>query len=49
MTTCIQQLSIKPSIIRRYVEDNFSIGKMVQGYLGVYRDALMNHNGRQVA
>lgn len=49
MTSCIQQLKIKPSTIRRYVEDNFSIEKMVRGYMGVYREALQNQNGQQVA
>jgi glycosyltransferase involved in cell wall biosynthesis len=49
MTNCIQQLKIKPSTIRRYVEDNFSIEEMVRGYMGVYREALQNRNGQQVA
>jgi glycosyltransferase involved in cell wall biosynthesis len=49
MTACIQHLNIKPSTIRHYVEENFSIEKMVRGYMGVYREALQNRNGQQVA
>jgi glycosyltransferase involved in cell wall biosynthesis len=40
MSACIQRPNIKPAAARRYVEENFSIENMVQGYVNVYRETL---------
>jgi len=45
----LRQLNIEPVAVRRYVEENFSIEKMVGKYLTLYREALQNEEGQQVA
>ena len=49
MTTCIQRLNITPAAVRRYVEENFSIEKMVRGYVTLYEETLERTATEKVA
>jgi glycosyltransferase involved in cell wall biosynthesis len=39
MAEAVKNLNIDPAIVRRYVEENFSIGKMVRQYIALYQEA----------
>jgi hypothetical protein len=51
LETCRNQVvgTNRIGMIGPTVEDNFSIEKMVGGYMGIYGEALQNRNGQQVA
>lgn len=49
MTTCIRTLNFTPATVRHYVEENFSIEKMVRAYIGLYEEALRNRNQQSAA
>jgi glycosyltransferase involved in cell wall biosynthesis len=49
MVRHVQTLDINPHAVRRYVEENFSIERMVRSYLTLYEEALGNAGSRQVA
>jgi glycosyltransferase involved in cell wall biosynthesis len=40
MAQAVLNLSIDPALVRRYVEENFSIEKMVRKYIALYQEAL---------
>jgi glycosyltransferase involved in cell wall biosynthesis len=44
MANRIKNLSLTPATVRQYVTDNFSIDKMVQNYIGLYKETLLNLN-----
>jgi glycosyltransferase involved in cell wall biosynthesis len=39
MAEAVKNLNIDPAMVRRYVEENFSIGKMVGQYIALYQEA----------
>jgi glycosyltransferase involved in cell wall biosynthesis len=45
----VKDLGTDPATVRRYVEENFSIEKMVAGYVAVYHDALRETDVQRVA
>jgi glycosyltransferase involved in cell wall biosynthesis len=45
----LRNLDIKPAAVRRYVEENFSIDRMVASYIAFYREILSGRNMQQVA
>ena len=45
----VQTLDINPAAARQYVEENFSIERMVRKYLALYEEALGEMSSRQVA
>jgi len=49
MVRHIQTLDINPRTVRQYVEENFSIERMVKSYLTLYEDVLGTAGSRQVA
>lgn len=49
ITRCLRSLNIEPAAVRRYVEENFSIEKMVVTYVTLYAEAIANSGHRQVA
>jgi glycosyltransferase involved in cell wall biosynthesis len=40
MAQAVMNLKIDPALVRRYVEENFSIEKMVRQYIALYQEAL---------
>jgi glycosyltransferase involved in cell wall biosynthesis len=40
MAETVMNLNIDPALVRRYVEENFSIEKMVRQYIALYQEAL---------
>jgi glycosyltransferase involved in cell wall biosynthesis len=40
MAQAVMNLNMDPAIVRRYVEENFSIEKMVRQYIALYQEAL---------
>lgn len=46
MTKRLRNLNIKPSTVRRYVEDNFSIERMVRSYVTLYEETIGNREER---
>ncbi len=49
MTNRLRSLNIEPASVRRYVEDNFSIEKMVATYITLYRETIVNRNEQHAA
>lgn len=49
LTKSLGGLNFEPAAVRRYVEENFSIEKMVATYITLYKDTLANRNQQQVA
>lgn len=49
LTKSLGSLNFQPAAVRRYVEENFSIEKMVATYITLYKDTLANRNQQQVA
>jgi glycosyltransferase involved in cell wall biosynthesis len=49
MANRVRSLNINPATVRNYVEGNFSIERMTQDYLALYRDALGVGGARSVA
>lgn len=49
LTKSLGSLNFQPAAVRRYVEENFSIEKMVATYITLYKDTLAHPNQRQVA
>jgi len=49
MTRCVRDLNFQPAAVRRYVEENFSIEKMVKEYIVLYDEALTESNVPKVA
>jgi len=43
MVKRIRNLSISPAIIRRYVEQEFSVNVMVKKYIDLYTETLLDH------
>jgi len=42
-------LNLNPAMVRRYVEDNFSIDKMVKQYIALYQEALNEKQRRRAS
>jgi glycosyltransferase involved in cell wall biosynthesis len=49
MSNRVRSLNINPATVRKYVEENFSIERMVRDYLALYQDALDVGGARSVA
>ena len=49
ITRCLRTLNIEPAAVRRYVEENFSIEKMVARYVSLYKETIAKRNEPQVA
>jgi hypothetical protein len=49
LTSCIRGLNIKPAVVRRYVEENFSVDVMVRNYISLYQETLQNRNKEHAA
>jgi len=49
ITKCLRSLNIEPSTVRRYVEENFSIEKMVASYITLYKEIIADRDEQQVA
>jgi glycosyltransferase involved in cell wall biosynthesis len=49
ITKSLGGLNFQPATVRRYVEENFSIEKMVATYITLYKDTIANGNQQQVA
>jgi len=49
MVECVSNLKLDPAGVRRYVEENFSIDRMVNSYLKLYEDALSESRARRAA
>jgi glycosyltransferase involved in cell wall biosynthesis len=49
LTSCIHGLDIKPAVVRRYVEENFSVEVMVRKYISLYQETLHNRNKERAA
>lgn len=49
MVECVSKLNFDPATIRRYVEENFSIDRMVNSYLHLYEDALREPHAQSAA
>jgi glycosyltransferase involved in cell wall biosynthesis len=49
MARRVRTLDINPRMVRQYVEENFSIERMVRSYLSVYEETLGNVGPRRVA
>jgi glycosyltransferase involved in cell wall biosynthesis len=49
LAKCAQNLKLDPLAVRKYVEDNFSIQRMADGYRKVYEDALHEAQTRNAA
>ena len=44
-----RNLNINPATVRHYVEENFSIERMVREYVTLYEDALREPGDRKIA
>ena len=42
-------MKINPVVVRRYVEENFSIEKMAERYVALYRNAIRESSADRVA
>jgi glycosyltransferase involved in cell wall biosynthesis len=49
LTSCIRGLNIKPAVVRRYVEENFSVDLMVRNYINLYQETIHNRNRDRAA
>jgi glycosyltransferase involved in cell wall biosynthesis len=49
MAKRIRELNLKPSTVRQYVQDNFSIQRMAKDYVNVYEDALRHSQSTKAA
>jgi glycosyltransferase involved in cell wall biosynthesis len=49
MAKRVRELNFDPIAIRRYVEEKFSIERMVSGYLDLYREAIAQSEAQQAA
>jgi glycosyltransferase involved in cell wall biosynthesis len=49
LTNRVKNLQLDPATIRRYVEENFSIERMVRDYMELYEDAIRSHNSERAA
>lgn len=49
LATRLRSLDIPPSVVRKYVEENFSIDVMVRQYVALYEEILEKGRGREVA
>jgi glycosyltransferase involved in cell wall biosynthesis len=49
MVECVSKLKFDPATVRRYVEENFSIDRMVNSYLKLYEDALSERRVQNAA
>ncbi len=49
MAKRVVDLNINPVVVRRYVEENFSIEKMVERYVALYRNAIRESSADRVA
>jgi glycosyltransferase involved in cell wall biosynthesis len=45
----VSNLDLNPAKVRHYVEENFSIDRMVKSYLELYEDALRQSRTQKVA
>jgi len=49
LTSCVRDLNIKPTVVREYVEKNFSVDLMVRNYINLYQETLHNRNRDRAA
>jgi glycosyltransferase involved in cell wall biosynthesis len=49
MVKCVGELHFDPHTVRKYVEENFSLDRMVRNYLSLYRHAMGDTETRRVA
>jgi glycosyltransferase involved in cell wall biosynthesis len=49
MAKRVRELNMQPSIVRQYVQDNFSIQRMARDYVKVYEDALREAQSAKAA
>jgi len=49
ITRRLSSLNFQPATVRRYVEENFSIEKMVASYITLYKETIASRNQQQVA
>src|SRR3954453_1057368 len=49
ITNCLSSLNIKPATVRAYVEENFSIEKMVANYIALYKEMIANKDHQRAA
>jgi glycosyltransferase involved in cell wall biosynthesis len=49
MVNRVRESALDATTVRRYVEENFSISKMVNGYVTLYEEALRESHARNVA
>jgi glycosyltransferase involved in cell wall biosynthesis len=49
ITKSLGGLNFQPAAVRRYVEENFSIEKMVASYITLYKETIAGRNQQQVA
>jgi hypothetical protein len=45
----LRTLNMKPATVRRYVEENFSIDKMVASYVSLYKETITNVKEQKAA
>jgi hypothetical protein len=44
LVNSLRTLNIKPAMVRQYVEEKFSIEKMVTSYVSLYKDSIAKKN-----
>jgi len=49
LVNSLRTLNIKPATVRQYVEENFSIEKIVASYVSLYKDSIANKNEHRAA
>ncbi|HET7441146.1 MAG TPA: glycosyltransferase family 4 protein [Terriglobales bacterium] len=49
MAKRVGELTMQPAQVRGYVEENFSMQKMVSAYVALYQDSLAERQGRKIA
>ena len=49
LVNSLRTLNINPATVRRYVEEKFSIEKMVASYISLYKETIANINEHKAA
>jgi glycosyltransferase involved in cell wall biosynthesis len=49
MSRCVRDLHFQPAVVRRYVEDNFSVEAMTRKYIRLYEEALQRKSREHAA
>jgi glycosyltransferase involved in cell wall biosynthesis len=49
MSRCVGDLHFQPAVVRRYVEDNFSVEAMTRKYISLYEEALQRKSHEHAA